>query len=251
MNLFIADLHLSRAQPLLLDLFERFLHEIAPRAERLWILGDLFEYWAGDDDIDDPCNARVCRALAGAAGRGLNIVFLPGNRDFLCGPGFARAAGLELLQEPQILRCGNTRWLIQHGDRLCTDDVEYQRFRAMVREDAWQAQFLARPLAERRTIIGEVRNRSDAEKKHKPAAIMDVNAEAVASAMRAAGATHMLHGHTHRAARHLFTLDGRPAERWVLSDWTDHACWIELDAAGARAAMAGPAGPARADPRYR
>ncbi|MBX3667464.1 MAG: UDP-2,3-diacylglucosamine diphosphatase [Rhodocyclaceae bacterium] len=250
MHLFIADLHLSPARPLLLDLFEQFLAGPARRAERLWILGDLFEYWAGDDDLDDPGNARICGALAGAARSGLDIAFLPGNRDFLCGPEFARAAGLTLLQEPQILACGEQRWLILHGDSLCTDDLDYQRFRTMVRDSAWQQEFLARPLAERRAIIGAVRNRSDAEKKRKAAAIMDVNGNAVEQALRAAGVTHLLHGHTHRPARHAFLLDDHAAQRWVLADWTDRACWLELDAAGPTALTAELSAAARPDPRY-
>ena len=196
-------------------MFRDFLAGPARKAKRLTILGDLFDYWAGDDDLADPFNAGIVTALRDLSDRGIQIEFMAGNRDFLIGDAFAEAAGLSLLPDPVVRDIGGVKTLLTHGDELCTDDPDYQRFRTQVRDPAWQATFLARPLAERKREIEALRARSEAEKKVKPMAIMDVNAAAVATALAEHGAQAMIHGHTHRQGRHDHA--GRP--RWVLGDW--------------------------------
>jgi UDP-2,3-diacylglucosamine hydrolase len=224
-TLFISDLHLSPAAPAVTRRFEEFLAGPArAAAAALYILGDLFDYWAGDDDLDDPFNARIAAALAEFAAAGVAVHFLPGNRDFLVGADFAAAARLELLPEPCVRAIADTPVLLLHGDTLCTDDADYQAFRAQVRAPAWRAAFLARPLAERKALIAELRARSESEKQVKPAAIMDANQEAVAAALREHGVATLIHGHTHRQGSHVLDVDSHPCRRWVLGDWgTDRA----------------------------
>lgn len=221
MFIFASDLHLCPARPGTVHLFERFLESLAQRTdvEALYLLGDLFEYWAGDDDLADPFNARICAAIRKVGAGDTALFFLPGNRDFLVGDGFCAATGARLLPDEVVVDLAGTKTLLLHGDTLCTDDIEYQRFRALVRSPLWQRDFLALPLSERRAQIEALRAKSEQEKSGKPYAIMDVNAAAVARALHAHGVTRMIHGHTHRRARHDVGIDGRPAERWVLGDW--------------------------------
>jgi UDP-2,3-diacylglucosamine hydrolase len=218
-DLFVSDIHLSPAEPATAERFLAFLAGPAREAERLFILGDLFDYWAGDDDLADPFSTHIVKALRALADGGVRLAFMAGNRDFLIGQDFARAAGLELL--PDACRCdiGGVPTLLLHGDTLCTDDADYQRFRAMVRAPEWAARFLARPLAERKREIEALRARSEHEKQVKPMAIMDVNAQAVATALREHGATALIHGHTHRQGRHALDVAGHSCARWVLGDW--------------------------------
>jgi UDP-2,3-diacylglucosamine hydrolase len=216
---FISDLHLSADRPELTALFERYLTGPARAAYSLYILGDLFEYWAGDDDLDDPLNRRVADALAAFAESGCNIHFMAGNRDFLLGSEFAARARLHILDEPTLIQLGEQRTLLCHGDSLCTDDLAYQAFRAQVRNPAWQAQFLTQPLAVRKQIIAGVRMKSETAKSEKDAAIMDVNGDTVAALLRQHGFPLLIHGHTHRPAVHQVEVDGQRCERWVLADW--------------------------------
>ncbi|WP_374264906.1 UDP-2,3-diacylglucosamine diphosphatase [Zoogloea sp.] len=216
---FISDLHLCADRPALTAVFERYLAGPARGAQALYILGDLFEYWAGDDDLDDPLNTHVAAQLAALAAVGCRIYFMPGNRDFLLGADFARRAHLEILPEPTLVPLGDTSALLCHGDSLCTDDLAYQAFRQQVRNPAWQVQFLGQPLATRKQIIAGVRMQSEAAKSGKAAAIMDVNAEAVAALLRQHGFPRLIHGHTHRPAEHRVDVDGHTCERWVLADW--------------------------------
>lgn len=225
MILFCSDLHLDPARPVSRSLFARFLAGPARRADALYILGDLFEYWAGDDD-EDPFNAGVCEDLKACAESGVAIRFLPGNRDFLVGGGFERASGARLIDEPTVIEVGVRRALLLHGDTLCTDDADYQDFRARVRAPAWRDRFLGTPVAERRRTIEELRRRSESEKRSKPAMIMDVNPDAAAAALREADATAMIHGHTHRPGHHRFDVDGRSCERWVLPEWSDSGGYL-------------------------
>ena len=222
MVLFISDLHLHPSRPAAAALFRGFLAGPARSADTLWILGDLFEYWAGDDD-DDPFNAAVCAELRALADGGTRICFICGNRDFLIGRGFAETARTTLAEEPQVVDLDGQATLLLHGDTLCTDDTAYQTFRATVRTADFRRDFLAKPLAERKAFIGDLRQRSESEKQVKPAAIMDTNAQAVAAAFRRHGVARMIHGHTHRQARHGLSVDGRACERWVLGDWRDDA----------------------------
>jgi len=196
-----------------------FLAGPARAAADLTILGDLFDYWAGDDDLADPFNARIAAALRELSARGVRVELMTGNRDFLIGPDFAAAAGLALLPDPCMREVGGERTLLTHGDTLCTDDAAYQRFRTQVRAPAWIATFLSRPLAERKREIEALRARSEAEKKIKPMPIMDANADAIAAACAAHGVGALIHGHTHRQGRHEHLVAGRACTRWVLGDW--------------------------------
>ncbi|MBI2960610.1 MAG: UDP-2,3-diacylglucosamine diphosphatase [Betaproteobacteria bacterium] len=216
--LFISDLHLCKSRPGINGIFLDFLAGRARRAQALYILGDLFDYWAGDDDLADALNAAVAEALAQCAAA-MPVFLLRGNRDFLIGSRFAAAAGVRLLDEPALIEVDRSPALLAHGDALCTDDVEYQRFRAQVRSPDWINSFLAKPLSERRHEIEALRSQSEREKQRKSAAIMDANAEAVASLLRAHGYPRLIHGHTHRPARHEHIVDGRHCERWVLGAW--------------------------------
>lgn len=231
--LFVSDLHLSPREPTTVGRFLAFLQGPARDAACLYILGDLFDYWAGDDDLGDPFNASIVVALRTLADNGVTIGFMPGNRDFLVGAAFAAAAGLELLSDPCRREIGGLPTLLMHGDTLCTDDADYQRFRAQVRAPAWRAAFLARPLASRKREIETLRARSEAEKRGKPAEIMDVNPQAVIAALRAHDARVLIHGHTHRQGHHHHSVDGHVCERWVLGDWRpERGNALLCDAAG-------------------
>jgi len=221
-TLFISDLHLDEARPQIVDLFTRFLADEARQADALYILGDLFESWIGDDD-NAPLATRVAHALRALRDRGVPIYFLHGNRDFLLGTDYAARAGIELLADPAIVELDGERTLLMHGDTLCTDDIEYQTFRNLVRDPAWQAQFLAKPLAERRAFAAQARGESRKQTAMKAAEIMDVNQAAVESTMHEYGVHRLIHGHTHRPAAHRFELDGRTAERIVLGDWYEQS----------------------------
>lgn len=229
----VSDLHLCPTRPAIAGLVCDFLARQARQADALYILGDLFEYWAGDDDLDDPFNARICAALRDCA-KDTALYFIAGNRDFLIDAGFARASGATLLAEPQLLAIGGTPTLLMHGDTLCSDDVAYQDFRRMVRDPAWRADFLAKPLAARKAQIEALRRRSEAEKQVKSAAIMDVNTDTVAATLRAHGYPRLIHGHTHRQGSHVHHVDGHACERWVLGDWHDSGNYLACDAAGCR-----------------
>ncbi len=217
--LFISDLHLSPVEPATVERFLKFLAGPAQAAASLAILGDLFEYWAGDDDLADPFNARIIAALRAVTDAGVAVSFMAGNRDFLIGDSFAAAAGLSLLPDPCVLNIAGVRSLLAHGDTLCTDDTDYQDFRRRVRDPAWQTSFLARSLADRKAEIDELRQRSEREKKIKPLHIMDVNASAVVATLRQHGASILIHGHTHRQGQHTHSVDGQICQRWVLGDW--------------------------------
>ena len=234
-QLFISDLHLSASRPHILRLFLDFLLGPARQAEALYILGDLFEYWAGDDDLADPFNQGIAKALAACAAAGTRVSFMRGNRDFLVGKQFAAACGLQLLEDPVQVELADGGAVLSHGDALCTDDKAYQAFRATVRSADWRAAFLARPLEERKREIEAMRARSEAEKRVKSAAIMDVSEAAVAEFFRRRDCPRMIHGHTHRPAHHEHTVDGRRCERWVLADWYDKGSYLHSDPDGIRA----------------
>jgi UDP-2,3-diacylglucosamine hydrolase len=239
-TLFVSDLHLCPSRPGTCALFLNFLERQARGAEALYILGDLFEYWAGDDDLGDPFNAAIGAGLARLAGSGTAVHFLAGNRDFLIGPAFAAATGVTLLDEPCLVTIAGLSTLLLHGDSLCTDDADYQRFRTQVRSADWRRNFLGQPLAARKAQIEAMRTRSESEKRRKPMAIMDVNAEAVSESLRQAGwPPRLVHGHTHRPARHALTVDGRHCERWVLAAWDDTPAYLAVDASGCHSRLAG------------
>ncbi len=223
--LFISDLHLCEERPETVRAFLAFLEVPARGTEAVYILGDLFEYWAGDDDPSD-VGAVVMDALCSLTANGTRTYFVPGNRDFLIGPGFAERTGITILPDPFEIRLAEQRILLSHGDALCTDDTAYQRYREQVREPAWQANFLAQPIDQRMAFIEALRQRSQHEKSLKSAQIMDVNAEAVAELLRRHDYPTLIHGHTHRPAHHLHQVDGRHCERWVLSDWHGDAPYL-------------------------
>lgn len=231
-TLFVSDLHLDDARPHIVEDFERFCAGGARRADALYVLGDLFEAYVGDDD-DAALNARIARALRGVADAGVPVHFMAGNRDFLLGEDYARRCGMGLREDGTIIDLYGTPTLILHGDVLCTDDTAYMAFRRQVRDPAWQAAFLARPLAERRAFAAQARDASRAHTSQTDMSIMDVNRQAVDRSLRQAAVTRMIHGHTHRPAIHDFTLDGRPAQRIVLGDWYEQGSVLRVDADGA------------------
>ncbi|BBJ00212.1 UDP-2,3-diacylglucosamine hydrolase [Ferrigenium kumadai] len=233
-SLFISDLHLGADQPQSMAVFRRFASGIAPQAEALYILGDLFEYWAGDDDLHDPFHQQVIAALRGIAERGTKVFLMHGNRDLLMGQALAQACHATLLGDPALIDLYGTPTLLSHGDTLCTSDTEYQRYRAQVHDADFQRQFLARPLAERKAYIEQLRAHSKAEKQHKASAIMDVNIDAVAALLREYRYPRLIHGHTHRPNRHEHIVDGHRCERWVLADWHREGSALHCDANGCR-----------------
>jgi UDP-2,3-diacylglucosamine hydrolase len=217
--IFISDLHLTQNQPRTVQRFLRLVQELAPRRGELVILGDLFEYWAGDEETAEGIGAVVSGALRSLTQGGTPVYVMHGNRDVLLGDGFARATGAAFLAEPCRTMLADAATLLSHGDAYCTLDTAYQAFRRRARSPFWQSLFLGCPLALRRTLIGELRRFSETGKKTMAAQIMDVTPEAVEQAFRSAGVRRMIHGHTHRPDRHALTLDGQDAERWVLPDW--------------------------------
>ena len=231
---FVSDLHLCASRPEINRIFFEFLRGPARGAQSLYILGDLFEYWAGDDDVLDPLNAQVIGALAECARGGTRVHLMHGNRDFLLGEAFARASGAQLIADPVMLDLFGSKTLLTHGDMLCTDDRDYQAFREEVRSQSWQDAFLALPLADRKERIEALRARSESEKSRKPPEIMDVNRGAVESLLRKHGYPRLIHGHTHRPARHEHRLDGRTCERWVLPDWYESGGVLVCDEKGCR-----------------
>lgn len=233
-TLFISDLHLCPSRPQTSRLFLGFLAGPARQAESLYILGDLFEYWAGDDNLDDPFNAGICAALRGLSDAGVPVFFMAGNRDFLTGEAFARSAGLTLLPDPTLVEVAGTTTLLMHGDTLCTDDAAYQVFREEVRSMDWRQAFLALPLDRRKAQIESLRRESEAQKRIKPTEIMDVNPAAVLQALTLHRCTRLIHGHTHRPALHQFEIDGRACERWVLPDWYETGGYLACDENGCR-----------------
>lgn len=236
-TLLISDLHLAAERPQITDQFLRFTRDTAPAAEALYILGDLFEYWVGDDDLEDPLNGVVSSALAALASGGTPVFLMRGNRDVLLGEVFAARCGATLLDDPVLVNLYGTPTLLTHGDALCTDDIEYQRFRSYARDPANQARFLAQPLAARREQMLDMRAQSEASKQQKTGAIMDVAPAAVESLLRKHGYPRVIHGHTHRPARHVHHLDGSECERWVLSDWYETGGHLHCDAAGCSAVL--------------
>jgi UDP-2,3-diacylglucosamine hydrolase len=236
--LFISDLHLAGERPASSERFFRFLQDEAAGAAALYVLGDLFEYWIGDDELSaadgDPLARRVARSLRRFADAGAAVYLMHGNRDFLLGAGFCSASGATLLDDPALIDICGEPTLLMHGDTLCTEDLDYQAWRRTARSDAWQREFLAQPLAARRHAIRQMRERSKAVISEKPAAIMDVTAQAVNAALRRHGVKRLIHGHTHRPARHELEVDGVRRERWVLPDWYGPGGYLAVDDVGAR-----------------
>lgn len=230
-TLFISDLHLDAGEPETIRRFVAFIETEARAASALYILGDLFEAWVGDDE-DDPRLAPVQAALAGLTRAGVSCSLMHGNRDFLIGPRFCSATGCQLLGDYERVDLYGSTVLLTHGDLLCTDDTRYMSLRGTLRNPAWQRDFLAKPLAERRKIAADLRQLSAAEIAAKSYDIMDVNQTTVESVMREHGVSLLLHGHTHRPTIHRFVLDDRPAVRIVLGAWYEQASVVRWNERG-------------------
>jgi len=229
--LFISDLHLSEERPGANERFFQFLEQEASGADALYVLGDLFEYWIGDEDLETPFNALIAGFLRRLADSGTRVRLMHGNRDFLLAQAFCEASGAQLLADPTVI----DGTLLMHGDTLCTDDHDYQAWRHTARSAEWQRAFLAKPLGERRATVQGLRDKSKEVIQAKPAEIMDVNDGAVREALRRHGVARLIHGHTHRSGKHALEVDGRRCERWVLPDWYGRGGYLEL--AGSRARL--------------
>lgn len=233
---FVSDLHLDAERPAVTELFLRFLRGEARQAEALYILGDLFEAWVGDDETCEPA-PEVRAALRELTQSGVPVYFMRGNRDFLVGPRFAEETGATLLPDPAVVSLHGEPTLLMHGDLLCTDDRAYQAFRNQVRDPHWQAQFLAQTLPTRQAFAQQARA---ASKQHQQGlkdakqleTITDVNADAVKETLGRYGVTRLIHGHTHRPAIHSLRESGSAGQRIVLGDWYDQGSVLRIDADG-------------------
>jgi UDP-2,3-diacylglucosamine hydrolase len=233
-SFFISDLHLDNSRPDATRAFLEFLKSDAMSADAVYILGDLFEYWIGDDD-PDPHYVAITAALGHLTARGVRCFVMHGNRDFMLGPGFLRGSGTVLLPDPTLIYVGGESVLLSHGDVLCTDDIGYQRFRRIVRQPLMQTLYNSMPFGWRKFVTMRIRGASMANygKEQRPA-ILDVNQQAVEQFMRQYGVNTLLHGHTHRPAIHSFDLDGKMATRIVLGDWYDGSSILRWDDHGPR-----------------
>ncbi|GLS26194.1 UDP-2,3-diacylglucosamine diphosphatase [Marinibactrum halimedae] len=226
--LFISDLHLDKNRPHVTRAFFRFLTNEASNADALYILGDFFEMWIGDDD-DDEFVAQVIDALKRFTQSGIPTYFMRGNRDFLIGDEFAEKSGVHLLPDPTVVTLYDEPVLLMHGDSLCTKDEQYMAFRQQARSHAWQAEVLSKPLEERRAIAAHLRQQSKVMSSRKSEDIMDVTPEEVIKHMAHENTLKFIHGHTHRPARHDITVEGKNAERIVLGDWEDNAWYLKVE----------------------
>jgi UDP-2,3-diacylglucosamine hydrolase len=235
-SLFVSDLHLCESRPHITSAFMAFLADTASHAQALYILGDLFEYWAGDDAMASGAHQSIIRALKKLSRQNVQIYFMHGNRDFLLGEDFAKATGATFLADPSLITLYGKPVLLSHGDKLCTDDVAYQEFRKEVRSSAWQQQFLNQPLAKRIAYIEQLRAKSEQAKSTKSMQIMDVNAAELESMLGYFNYPPLfIHGHTHRPNKHTLTLQGHSCERWVLGDWYEQGSYLKLSANGCHA----------------
>ena len=232
-TLFISDLHLEAARPEIGEQFLAFLAGPAREAEALYILGDLFEAWIGDDD-PSPYYADMKQAIREVSDAGVPVYFMHGNRDFMIGERFAEEAGVTLLPDPCPVELYGEKVLLSHGDYLCTDDVEYQKVRAMTRNPEWQAMMMSKSIEERIAVARQARDQSMARNASLAEEIMDVNDDAVEEAIREHGVDILLHGHTHRPAVHPLHVDERPVHRIVLGDWYEQGSMVEWDEDGPR-----------------
>jgi len=230
-TLFISDLHLEADRPDIADQFLRFLETEALNADALYILGDLFEFWIGDDDPNEHY-AWVKQGLRKLTKKDIPVFFMHGNRDFMIGNDFATDTAITILADPHIVEIHGEKVLLSHGDIYCTDDVEYQAVRKMTRDPQWQAMMLTKSVEERQAFGEQARAASIAQRGNINEDITDVNQDAIESAFRDADVTLMLHGHTHRPAVHDLTIDGQPTKRIVLGDWFDHGSVVRWDADG-------------------
>jgi UDP-2,3-diacylglucosamine hydrolase len=233
-HLFISDLHLAAERPEANQRFFGFMEGKARGAAALYVLGDLFEAWIGDDDLAEALNDAVVGRFAALVRSGTPVYLMHGNRDFLIGKRFCDATGAILLQDPTVVDIDGAATLLMHGDTLCIDDIDYQKLRRRTRNRLFRILFLAAPLEWRRKFSLRAREKSRQVIAGKTAEIMDVNAAAVHEAFRKHGVRRMIHGHTHRAGRHSLEVDGRRCERWVLPDWYGPGGYLEIDRGNTR-----------------
>ncbi|MGC8119274.1 UDP-2,3-diacylglucosamine diphosphatase [Marinobacter sp. VGCF2001] len=225
-TLFISDLHLEETRPDITGAFLDFLGSRVPGAERLYILGDFFEAWIGDDERT-PLQEQIAKALRKVSDAGTDIYLMHGNRDFLIGEDFCKRAGATLLDDPTVVDLYGTPALLMHGDSLCTADEEYQKFRTNMRNPQTVKMLLARPLKDRQLMARQLREISMAKNQGKAETIMDVTPAEVVRELENHGLQLMIHGHTHRPAIHELEANGKPAHRIVLGDWDENAWWLE------------------------
>lgn len=229
----ISDLHLCAQRPAVSQAFLHWLETTVSQSNALYILGDFFEVWIGDDVLDDLEYGKeflpIVQGLRKLADQGVQLYFMHGNRDFLIGEHFAHTCGLHLLKDPTLLNVGQNRILLSHGDRLCTDDIAYQTFRKQVRSLQWQTKFLTQSLTDRLVFAEQARKQSMKNKVSQALDIMDVNEQAVANLLREHDYPDiLLHGHTHRPGIHDVTVDNKPCQRWVLGDWHETASVVHI-----------------------
>ncbi len=220
---FISDLHLNLQQPAMTAGFLNYLKSLND-AERLYILGDFFEAWIGDD-VSTPLNDAVEQGLKALSDSGCKLFIMHGNRDFLIGDAFCQRTGATLIDENTVIQLGDQQVLLLHGDHLCLDDVEYQKVRLMLRNPVWQADFLSKTIPERIEFAKQARDQSKASGQMKADDIMDVTQSAVDEALNQSNTRIMIHGHTHRPKVHEWELDGQQRQRWVLGDWSESQGW--------------------------
>lgn len=230
--LFLSDLHLAPDRPGATAAFHAFCAGPARSAAAVYILGDLFDAWIGDDELADRFPAEIAAAIRDVTRSGVPVHVAHGNRDFLLGQRFASATGATLLPERQLVDIDGAPTLLSHGDELCTGDVAYQQYRARIRSAQAQRRLLALPLFVRRLIARWLRRKSNRATSLKAESIMDVDAAAVSAAFRDTGVARMIHGHTHRPATHRIDVDGRACERIVLADWHDNGQYLLIDRSG-------------------
>jgi len=230
-TLFISDLHLSQERPQINQLFLTFLQQHAAKAEALYILGDLFEVWLGDDMIL-PDYQPAIQQIKSLVDQGTPVYIMYGNRDFLMRDPFEKLSGARIIHEPHIIDLYGTKTLLLHGDTLCTDDLDYQKLRAMVRNPQWQDTVLAKTPEERMALAKQFREMSKTETAQKDNDIMDVNQTAIEQTMRDNDVLNLIHGHTHRPNTHQFSLDDQSARRVVLADWFKTGSYLSVDENG-------------------
>ena len=230
-TLFISDLHLSGERENITELFIQFLEQRASKADALYILGDLFEVWPGDDMIQPDYKKSISK-MKQLADNGLPLYIMQGNRDFLMAEQFAEVSGTTLIEDPTIIDLYGTPTLLMHGDTLCTDDIDYQKFRAMVRDPKWKADFLSKSNEERLAMTSKYRKISKNETAKKTMNIMDVNQHAVETIMLEKNISQLIHGHTHRPAIHNFSVNNKEMKRIVLGDWFEQGSVLECNQSG-------------------
>ena len=229
-TIFLSDIHLCESRPSITDAFVSFLNKVTNEVDALYILGDLFEYWIGDDSNQ---HENVIEALKKLTNRHIQVFLMHGNRDFLIGSAFEKKTGAVLLNDPILVEIYGKKILLCHGDTLCTDDIEYQSFRDKIRSESWKNKFLKKSLSERVSIANEFRKESELNKKKKSVEIMDVNLDEVnRTLIQFNYPDFLIHGHTHRPNQHSINLDGHQIQRIVLGDWYEQGSYLILSAQG-------------------